>query len=66
MKIKCKKCGLVWEYKGRREYATCPNCHTKNKVSHSAVEEHETVDYEETRSGGLWSFDKGALLRWGR
>ena len=27
VKLKCKKCGWVWDYGGRKEYyATCPNC----------------------------------------
>lgn len=27
MKLKCKKCGYGWDYKGSKEwYATCPNC----------------------------------------
>jgi len=27
VRLKCKKCGWVWDYGGRKEYyATCPNC----------------------------------------
>jgi predicted Zn-ribbon and HTH transcriptional regulator len=27
--MKCNKCGYEWEYKGRLEHGTCPNCLTK-------------------------------------
>jgi len=26
VKIKCKRCGYTWDYKGNRNFATCPNC----------------------------------------
>lgn len=30
MKIKCKKCGHEWEYKGKSKYyVTCPRCYSK-------------------------------------
>ena len=28
-KINCEKCNHVWEYKGNRLMATCPNCMSK-------------------------------------
>jgi len=24
--LKCKNCGWEWNYKGKKDYATCPNC----------------------------------------
>jgi DNA-directed RNA polymerase subunit RPC12/RpoP len=33
--LKCQKCGLIWEYKGHRAYATCPNCLSKVKAQES-------------------------------
>jgi rubrerythrin len=32
VKVRCRKCGYVWEYKGRLGLATCPNCGAKAKV----------------------------------
>ena len=33
MKLKCKKCGRVWEYNGNNTvYATCTNCHANVKI----------------------------------
>jgi len=33
MKLKCKKCGKIWEYKGKAKvYATCPDCKHSNKI----------------------------------
>lgn len=31
-KIECHRCGYKWEYKGNKEYASCPNCYTKVKI----------------------------------
>jgi len=32
MKVKCHKCGYEWNYKGRSDNATCPNCLRKTPV----------------------------------
>lgn len=33
MKIKCKGCGYVWDYKGESEYyVSCPRCRRNIKV----------------------------------
>lgn len=33
MKLKCKKCGYEWEYRGKNPYyATCPRCLKKVKI----------------------------------
>ena len=32
VKVRCRKCGYEWEYKGRLGLATCPNCGAKAKV----------------------------------
>lgn len=29
--LKCPRCGYEWEYKGRLQFASCPNCLTKVK-----------------------------------
>lgn len=57
MKIRCKKCGHVWEYKGSAYYATCPNCHTKNNVA-KQVESEEVVEEERP---GRWVFERRIL-----
>ena len=32
-KLKCKRCGKEWNYKGKAEYYTsCPNCRTSVKI----------------------------------
>jgi len=32
-KLKCKKCGYEWEYKGKSEYYTsCPRCRANVRV----------------------------------
>lgn len=49
MRLRCKKCGLIWEYKGSREYATCPNCHTKNRVGMSYIEDDAEEPQERTQ-----------------
>ena len=28
----CKRCGYPWRYGGEGYYATCPKCHTPNRV----------------------------------
>jgi endogenous inhibitor of DNA gyrase (YacG/DUF329 family) len=34
VKLKCPKCGYVWDYKGRKQYyATCSNCFRKVNIS---------------------------------
>ena len=40
MKMKCKRCGKEWEYKGKKkvhkeytQYVTCPKCHTSIKLN---------------------------------
>lgn len=30
--VKCHKCNFQWNYKGDRDYATCPNCRLKTEV----------------------------------
>jgi len=33
MKLKCKRCGKEWEYKGKKKYYTsCPDCKTSIKI----------------------------------
>jgi len=31
-KVKCQFCGYTWNYKGKLDYATCPNCTYKTRV----------------------------------
>ncbi len=38
VKVKCHRCGYVWEYRGKLKLATCPNCNAKVKVEESKVE----------------------------
>jgi predicted RNA-binding Zn-ribbon protein involved in translation (DUF1610 family) len=39
VKLKCPKCGYVWDYKGRKQYyATCPNCFRKVNIARNRVE----------------------------
>ena len=34
MKLKCEKCGYIWDYNGKSNYyATCPMCMHKVKVN---------------------------------
>lgn len=54
MKLKCPKCGYVWNWKGKREHATCPNCfysyvkpnenNTKEEVSVGNITKSKTPD----------------------
>lgn len=31
--MKCKKCGHIWDYKGKSEYyVTCPHCYSKLRI----------------------------------
>ncbi len=33
MKVKCKRCEIEWNYKGKKTwYVTCPNCYTKVNI----------------------------------
>ena len=36
MKLKCKSCGNIWNYKGAKLWATCTNCYNKVKVVKNA------------------------------
>jgi phage FluMu protein Com len=39
IKLRCRHCGHVWEYKGMsRYYATCPVCHYKVNIMKSKDE----------------------------
>ncbi len=38
VKIKCPRCGHVWDYKGRLVLATCPSCGKKVRVEEHRVE----------------------------
>jgi predicted RNA-binding Zn-ribbon protein involved in translation (DUF1610 family) len=39
VKLRCPKCGYVWDYKGRKQYyATCPNCFRKVNIARYRVE----------------------------
>jgi uncharacterized OB-fold protein len=39
VKLKCPKCGYVWDYKGKKQYyATCPNCFRKVNIAKYRVE----------------------------
>ena len=39
VKLKCPKCGYVWDYKGGKQYyATCPNCFRKVSIAKYKVE----------------------------
>jgi len=33
MLVKCSKCQYRWNYRGRSQYATCPKCLSKVKIS---------------------------------
>ena len=35
--ITCKKCGYIWNYRGRSRYATCPMCLSKVKVDRDDI-----------------------------
>ena len=39
MRVKCPRCGYEWEYKGRRQAVTCPNCLHKFRVDLGQVEQ---------------------------
>ncbi|MEM0318299.1 MAG: hypothetical protein QXE66_00100 [Desulfurococcaceae archaeon] len=39
MKLKCPKCGYVWDYRGKNPYyATCPRCLRKVSIAKYRVE----------------------------
>ena len=38
MLVHCPKCGYTWDYKGKRQAVTCPNCMYKFKIT---VQEQE-------------------------
>ena len=39
VKLKCRNCGYVWEYKGKNPYyATCPRCLRKVSIAKCRVE----------------------------
>lgn len=39
VKLKCKRCGREWEYKGEKEYYTsCPDCKTSVKIKEMLIE----------------------------
>jgi predicted nucleic acid-binding Zn-ribbon protein len=43
MELKCKRCGYIWNYKGKSEYyATCPKCLRKVPVKTSEKTGEET------------------------
>jgi predicted Zn-ribbon and HTH transcriptional regulator len=39
VRVRCHKCGYIWEYRGRLRLATCPNCNAKVDTSRNRVEE---------------------------
>jgi len=39
VKLKCPRCGWIWDYKGKKQYyATCPNCFRKVNIAKRKVE----------------------------
>lgn len=40
----CKKCLYVWDYKGNKLWASCPNCQSKTKVSEGFERVNKRVD----------------------
>lgn len=38
MKLKCKRCGYIWDYKGTHFWASCPRCMLKQKVEEVKLE----------------------------
>ena len=45
MKVKCPKCGYEWDYKGKRDRATCPSCGYPVKVDLQSTQSTETPKY---------------------
>jgi len=44
MLLECKRCGYVWNYKGKNKYyATCPRCLAKVNVKTSRVRKDAEV-----------------------
>jgi len=39
VKLKCPRCGHVWDYKGRLVLATCPSCGKKVRVEKQEAEQ---------------------------
>jgi DNA-directed RNA polymerase subunit RPC12/RpoP len=39
VKVKCHRCGYMWEYKGKLGMATCPNCGSKVNIRKNCVTE---------------------------
>jgi len=40
MKLRCRRCGHVWDYKGKRKfYASCPICKNSVNIQKCRVEE---------------------------
>jgi predicted nucleic acid-binding Zn-ribbon protein len=39
VKVKCPRCGYVWDYQGKLAVATCPNCLRKFRVGDHLVRE---------------------------
>jgi rubrerythrin len=43
VKLRCPRCGHVWEYRGNLVFATCPSCFKKIDVrKFREVESHES------------------------
>jgi len=40
-KVKCHKCDYEWKYKGKLDYAPCPNCRLKTKTNKKNRGENE-------------------------
>jgi predicted Zn-ribbon and HTH transcriptional regulator len=38
VRLRCPKCGYVWDYRGKKYYATCPNCFRKVNIAKYRVE----------------------------
>jgi len=39
MKVKCPRCGYVWNYRGKLMSATCPNCLYRFRIRREKSEE---------------------------
>jgi len=39
MRLKCQKCGYLWDYTGSKDRATCPDCKTKVPVESVSLQD---------------------------
>jgi len=54
MKVECKHCGHFWEYGGKLDRATCPNCGRKTPTSTKGNKENimEKLDKDVSSGNG--------------